>query len=128
MIEELDPLYVCDLLFEDRAIEIIEHDTITEFESRNQQVRTLLETVKENKNDCFHFFLYTIQNEYSKSVQAAITDGIFNSIYKAFKFYFVNLKVITILVVDLTNCISFHVSFFYIQSQEKIWNVVQVTG
>lgn len=84
MIEELDPLYVCDLLFEDRAIEIIEHDTITEFESRNQQVRTLLETVKENKNDCFHFFLYTIQNEYSKSVQAAITDGIFNSIYKAF--------------------------------------------
>lgn len=84
MIEELDPLYVCDLLFEDRAIEIIEHDTITEFESRNQQVRTLLETVKENKNDCFHFFLYTIQNEYSKSVQTAITDGIFNSIYKAF--------------------------------------------
>lgn len=84
MIEQLDPIHVCDLLFEDRAIEIIEHDTITEFESRNQQVRSLLETVKENKNDCFHSFLYTLQNEYRESVQAAITAGIFNSIYKAF--------------------------------------------
>lgn len=84
MSEELDPLYVSDLLFEDRGIEIIEHDTITEFETRNQQFRTLLETVKENKNDCFHFFLYTIQKQYSESVQAAITAGIFNSIYKAF--------------------------------------------
>lgn len=84
LIEHLDPLYVSDLLFEDRAIEIFEHDTITEFEYRNQQVRSLLETVKKNKNDCFHFFLYIYKNVYRNHVQAAITTGIFNSIYKAF--------------------------------------------
>lgn len=91
IIQELDPLYVCDLLFEDRAIEIIKHDTITELKLRKEQVRNLLKTVKENKNDCFHFFLYILQNVYNsigkkdeKSVQAAITTGIFNSIYNAF--------------------------------------------
>lgn len=91
IIQELDHLYVCDLLFEDRAIEIIEHDTITELKFRKEQARNLLKTVKENKNDCFHFFLYILQNVYNsigkkdeKSVQAAITTGIFNSIYNAF--------------------------------------------
>lgn len=89
--EELDPLYVCDLLFEDRALEIIEHDTITELKLRKEQVRNLLETVKEDKYDCFHFFLYILQNVYNsigkkheKSVQAAITAGIFNFIYMHF--------------------------------------------
>lgn len=54
--EELDPVDLSDLLFEERAMEIIAHDTITESSLRSKQVKHLLKTINENENDCFHFF------------------------------------------------------------------------
>lgn len=60
---ELDPLYLCDLLFEERAITILAHDKITEVKQRQKQIKYLLRTVVENKNDCFYFFLYILQRE-----------------------------------------------------------------
>ena len=57
---ELDPLYLCDLLFEERAIELFEHDKVTEESRCNKQIPLLLEIVTENKNNCFHFFLYIL--------------------------------------------------------------------
>lgn len=60
---ELEPLDLCDLLFEESAIEIPAHDKITETRTRVKQTKYLLETVQENKNDCFHFFLYILQRE-----------------------------------------------------------------
>nr|XP_034318199.1 sacsin-like isoform X8 [Crassostrea gigas] len=66
--EELEPLDVCDLLFEERAIEISAHDKITETSRRQKQMKYLLETVKENKNDCFLFFLYILQKEGHESI------------------------------------------------------------
>lgn len=54
--DELDPFDHSDLLFEERAIEIIAHDQITESDLRNKQIEYLLKTIEENKNDCFHFF------------------------------------------------------------------------
>lgn len=61
--DELDPFDHSDLLFEERAIEIIAHDQITESDLRNKQIEYLLKTIEENKNDCFHFFLYILQKE-----------------------------------------------------------------
>lgn len=63
MRDELEPLELCDLLFEERALKILDHDKITENNQRQKQIKHLLETVKENKNDCFHFFLYILQKE-----------------------------------------------------------------
>lgn len=60
---ELEPWYFCDLLFEESAIEIPAHDKITETRTRVKQIKYLLETVEENKNDCFHFFLNILQRE-----------------------------------------------------------------
>ena len=59
---ELDPLYLCDLLFEERAIKLFEHDKVTEERRCNQQIPLLLEIVAENKNECFHFFLHLLLN------------------------------------------------------------------
>ncbi|XP_052678854.1 uncharacterized protein LOC128159711 isoform X2 [Crassostrea angulata] len=66
---ELDPLYLCDLLFEERAITILEHDEITEVKLRQKQITYLLETVIKNKNDCFHFFLYILEREDYKCIR-----------------------------------------------------------
>lgn len=68
LLDELEPLDFCDLLFEERAIEIPVHDKITETSRRVKQTEYLLETVQENKNDCFHFFLYILQKEEYMSV------------------------------------------------------------
>nr|XP_022302858.1 uncharacterized protein LOC111110586 isoform X2 [Crassostrea virginica] len=59
---ELDPLYLCDLLFEERAIELFEHDKVTEERRCNKQIPLLLEIVTENRNKCFHFFLHILLN------------------------------------------------------------------
>lgn len=83
--EELEPLDICDLLFEERAIEISAHDKITETSRRQKQMKYLLETVKENKNDCFLFFLYILQKEghesileeLKKSAMGAVGTGMF---------------------------------------------------
>lgn len=66
--EELDPVDLSDLLFEERAMEIIAHDTITESSLRSKQVKHLLKTINENENDCFHFFLYILQKEEYKYI------------------------------------------------------------
>lgn len=59
--DELEPVDICDVLFEESAVDIPSHDKITESTLRRKQIEYLLKTVKENKHDCFHFFLYTIQ-------------------------------------------------------------------
>lgn len=62
--DELEPIAVCDLLFEEGAVNIPDHDIITETNQRQKQIKILLEKVKENKKDCFHLFLYILQEEY----------------------------------------------------------------
>lgn len=61
--DELEPLHITDLLFEERAVTISAHDTITETICREHQTRHLLKTVMENNRDCLHFFLYVIQSK-----------------------------------------------------------------
>lgn len=61
LLKELDPLEISDLLFEEEAIDIVDHDQITETAIRLEQTKCLIDTVKENRNDCFHFFLFTLQ-------------------------------------------------------------------
>lgn len=61
--DELEPLDICDFLFEERAVDIPSHDKITEPTQRRKQIECLLKTVKENQNDCFYFFLYILQRE-----------------------------------------------------------------
>lgn len=62
--DELEPIVVCDLLFEEGAMNVLDHDIITETKQRQQQIKKLIEKVKENKNDCFHFFLSILQEKY----------------------------------------------------------------
>lgn len=59
--DELEPVDICDVLFEESAVDVPSHDKITEQTCRRKQTEYLLKTVKENKHDCFHFFLYIIQ-------------------------------------------------------------------
>lgn len=61
--QELDPLYVCDRLFEEGALTIPDHDKVTEAENRRKQMDCLLKTVEDNENDCFNVFLFILQNE-----------------------------------------------------------------
>lgn len=66
--DELEPLEICDFLFEEKALEILDHDKITEKERRKKQAKRLLKTIKRNKNCCFHFFLYILQKKEYKDV------------------------------------------------------------
>lgn len=83
--EELEPLDISDLLFEEGAMEISAHDKITETSRRQKQMKYLLETVNGNENDCFHFFLYILQkegyesilDELKKSAPGAVGAGMF---------------------------------------------------
>lgn len=85
LLDELEPVDICDFLLEERAIEIMTHDKITETEERRQQVEELLQTLQEN--DCFHYFLYIIEKykfDYIRNVigsplaSEAIREGICN--------------------------------------------------
>lgn len=70
---ELDPLYFCDLLFEEKAISILAHDKITEVKRRQKQIRDLIEVIEnENENDCFHFFLYILQRDEYKYIRETL--------------------------------------------------------
>lgn len=80
LLDELEPIDLCDFLLEERAIEIMTHDKITETGERRQQVKDLLQTLQQNENDCFHYFLYIIEkNEFNdiRDVLAseAVRDG-----------------------------------------------------
>lgn len=83
LLDELEPLDLCDLLFEEDAIKMHTHDKITETKKQLKQAKQLIETVKENENDCFHFFLFTLQRdeyehirkELEKNVSGALRDG-----------------------------------------------------
>lgn len=66
--DELEPLDICDFLFEEKALGILDHDKITESRRRKKQIKRLLETVERNENYCFHFFLYILQKEEYKYV------------------------------------------------------------
>lgn len=61
--DELEPLYITDLLFEEKAVTISAHDEITETICRENQTKNLLKTLMENNRDCLHFFLYIIQEK-----------------------------------------------------------------
>lgn len=84
--DELEPIVICDYLFEESAVDITSHDKITEPTRRRKRTERLLKTVEENKHDCFHFFLYIIQNmlpficqELEKSTPSPIeVDGVPN--------------------------------------------------
>ncbi|XP_061164251.1 uncharacterized protein LOC133173280 [Saccostrea echinata] len=60
--EELEPLELCDLLFEESAIDIPDHDRITETEKYSKQIQHFLETIKKNENNCFHYFLHILKS------------------------------------------------------------------
>lgn len=57
---ELEPLRICDLLLEERAVDIVDHDKITETKGRRNQSQRLIEILEENNNDCFHYFLHIL--------------------------------------------------------------------
>lgn len=87
LLDELEPIDLCDLLLEEKAIEIMTHDKITETGERRQQIKDLLQTLQQNENDCFHYFLYIIEkNEFkdirnvlaSQSVLEAAREGIYD--------------------------------------------------
>lgn len=61
--EDLEPLDICDFLFEEGAVDIPSHDKITEPCQRRKQIKYLLETVKGNEHHCFRFFLYILHRE-----------------------------------------------------------------
>ena len=61
LLDELDPKKFVDVLLKERAIELFEHDKITNEISRRRMVSKLLEIVSENKNNCFPIFLYILQ-------------------------------------------------------------------
>lgn len=65
LLDELEPNPISDLLFEKGAIEIFTHDKLTETVYRRQRAKFLIETVQENRNDCFQFFLFILQKKYS---------------------------------------------------------------
>lgn len=69
---ELEPLDLSDRLFEERAIEILAHDKITERKGRRKQTTYLLETLKENKNNCFYVFLYILKKHRYDSICKAL--------------------------------------------------------
>lgn len=90
LLDELEPIDICDFLFEEKAIDIMTHDNITETEKRRQQVEDLLQTLQENENDCFHYFLYIIEknkfNDMHNVLESTlhpedIRDGIYNLDY-----------------------------------------------
>lgn len=62
--DELEPIKISDLLFEERAVDILTHDRITEIVPRRKQIGILLDTVIKNKEDCFHIFLFILQNHF----------------------------------------------------------------
>lgn len=66
--EELDPMLFSDRLFEERALDLLEHDKVTEENKLIKQVSHLLDILTENKNECFHFLLYILQNEKCKGI------------------------------------------------------------
>lgn len=69
LLEELEPKYLCDLLLEERAIEIMIHDKITEITDRRPQIIALLQTLQKNENECFHYFLYIIEKTEFDSIR-----------------------------------------------------------
>lgn len=86
--DELEPLHLCDLLFEERALDLLAHDKITGKKQRQKQIEHLLETIEKNEHDCFHFFLYILwKNKYKfiletleRSTPRVVSNGMFNLI------------------------------------------------
>lgn len=61
--EELEPITITDLLFEESALNFSDHDKITETKYRRKQAKHLLETLQKNNDKCFHCFLDILQRE-----------------------------------------------------------------
>lgn len=87
-IDELDPLHFCDLLFEERALDILTHDIITETKMRQKQMKFLLETLREIKNDCFHFFLYILQRDEYDYIRTQLEKPAFEAIETSMYIFF----------------------------------------
>lgn len=69
--KELEPIAMCDYLFEEGALNILDHDIITETKHRQKQIKRLIEKLTEN-TDCFHFFLYILQKEEFETIRKKI--------------------------------------------------------
>lgn len=61
--EELEPVPITDLLFEEYAVTFSDHDKIMETKYRRKQAKQLLEILGRNNDDCFHRFLDILQRE-----------------------------------------------------------------
>lgn len=93
----MEPLSICDLLFQERALDIFDHDKITETTCRSNQVQHLIEILKENTNDCFHYFLYilhreniaTIKNKLANPALEAAEYGTLQLLFKAHYIFFI---------------------------------------
>lgn len=77
---------ICDLLLEERAVDIVDHDKITETKRRRKQSQRLMKILEENNNDCFHYFLHilyekkyaTILKKLESPAIRAVDDGKLN--------------------------------------------------
>lgn len=78
--DELEPRDLCDVLFAEEAVDILSHDKITETNRRRKQVKILLETLMENKNDCFHFFLYILQRKHYDYIRQTLEQNTSSSV------------------------------------------------
>lgn len=84
--EELEPINICDLLFEERAMQFLVHEKITGKKQRQKQTKHLLRTIEKNENDCFHLFLYILCKNKNKfileplemSSKRVVSAGMFN--------------------------------------------------
>ena len=95
---ELDALYISDKLFEEMAVTFIDHDKITEAKQRRKQMDSLLNTVKENKHDCFNVFLFILQTEEYHSVLCELKGSDSETIKKGVLYIailFVSLSIFT---------------------------------
>lgn len=121
--DELEPLEICDFLFEEKALEILDHDKITEKERRRKQAKRLLKTIKRNKNCCFHFFLYILQKKEYKDVldklerpaSETIRAGMFYLLLKNSCCFF-EICVFNVTTLYNSKCMTLcSISFLYIQ-------------
>lgn len=90
--DELEPIVVCDHLFEEGAVNILAHDFITETKERQKQIKRLIEKVKENKNDCFHFFLYILKNNEYENIRNELENSPLEAVREGMSDYWHNLN------------------------------------
>lgn len=82
---ELEPLLLCDVLFEEGALDILDHDKVTDKKNIQKQIKQFINIVKEDRNNCFCIFLCILQEmkydcilrELKGSAQEVVDKGMF---------------------------------------------------